>query len=216
MNPPLTYLIRKPKVSIKNPPLLLLLHGVGSNEKDLFSLTDDLPDPLLIVSLRGPITLGRDRFGWYEISFTGGTPKINADQQMKSQKILIDFLNYLQTKYQFDANRVWIGGFSQGAVMSYSVGLLHPDQFTGIIALSGRLLEETKHQFQIESSSNFPKVYIAHGTNDNVIAVSKARDSKEFLESVGIIPHYKEYSEGHTISAEMLKDLIVWLEKEME
>ncbi|EOQ88877.1 putative esterase [Leptospira yanagawae serovar Saopaulo str. Sao Paulo = ATCC 700523] len=215
MNSPLTYLIRKPNVSIENPPLLILLHGVGSNENDLFSLTDFLPDSLMVVSVRGPITLGRDRFGWYEITFSGGVPKIDTEQQVKSHKIILEFLEYLSNKYRFNSKQVWIGGFSQGAVMSYSVGLEHPDRIKGIIALSGRLLEETKSQILIEDQSKGQRIYIAHGTNDNVIPVTSARASKDYLESVGLVPIYKEYMEGHTISQEMLKDLVSWLEKEL-
>lgn len=215
MNSPLTYLIRKPNVSIENPPLLILLHGVGSNENDLFSLTDFLPDSLMIVAARGPITLGRDRFGWYEITFSRGVPKIDTEQQVKSHKIILEFLDYLSNKYQFNSKQVWIGGFSQGAVMSYSVGLEHPDRIKGIIALSGRLLEETKSQILIEDQSKGQRIYIAHGTNDNVIPVTSARASKDYLESVGLVPIYKEYMEGHTISQEMLKDLVSWLEKEL-
>lgn len=52
------YMVRKPKIEISNPPLLLLMHGVGSNEQDMFSLADYLPDDFLIIALRGPLTLG--------------------------------------------------------------------------------------------------------------------------------------------------------------
>lgn len=216
MHSPLEFLIRHPKVSIEKPPLLILLHGVGSNEKDLFSLTEFLPDSLLIVSVRGPIILGRDRFGWYEIKFTGGAPKIDAEQQQKSQKILLEFLNFLSTQFQFDTKQVWFGGFSQGAVMSYSIGLEHPDRVKGIIALSGRILEETKKNTKTDDVPHDQKIYIAHGTNDNVIPVTSARASKEFLESRRIEFQYKEYPDGHTISNEMLGDLVAWLDLELK
>lgn len=215
MKLPLEYLVRKPKVSTENPPLLLLLHGVGSNEEDLFSLTEFLPDSLLILSLRGPLVMGRDRFGWYEITFQGGIPKIDLEQQKKSHQFLLEFLDQLQDEYPFDQNKVWIGGFSQGAVMSYSVGLEHPDRFKGIIALSGRLLEETKQNMGTSVGTQKQNIYIAHGTNDNVISINAARSAKEFLESSGRTPHYQEYAEGHTISREILKDLVNWMEKKL-
>ncbi|XDD46553.1 alpha/beta hydrolase [Leptospira sp. WS39.C2] len=215
MNPPLESLVRKPKTEIDKPTLLLLLHGVGSNEKDLYSLADHLPDTLLVVSVRGPLVMGRDRFGWYEINFQGGTLKIDVVQQENSHKLLLEFLNYLEGQYTFDTQNVWIGGFSQGAVMSYSVGLENPDQFRGIIALSGRMLEETKNKIGTTVGTKKQKIYIAHGTNDNVISIAAARSSKEFLESTGRDPHYKEYAEGHTISREMLKDLVTWFAEQL-
>lgn len=216
MERPLEYLIRKPKVSVENPPLLLLLHGVGSNEEDLFSLTNYLPDSMLIVSARGPVTLGRDSYGWYEVLFTTGQPKINLEQERESRKLLLEFLDYLKLNYQFDESNVWIGGFSQGAIMSYSIGLLHPERIKGIIALSGRLLEENKTIVNVTEKVLNKRIFISHGTNDRVLSVEYARSVKEYLESIGNHPHYKEYEEGHSINREMLKDLIQWLEEELE
>ncbi|EMY62756.1 alpha/beta hydrolase [Leptospira terpstrae] len=216
MEKPLEYLIRKPKVSVEKPPLLLLLHGVGSNEEDLFSLTNYLPDSMLIVSVRGPLTLGRDSYGWYEVLFTTGQPKINLEQERESRKLLLEFLDYLKLNYQFDESKVWIGGFSQGAIMSYSIGLLHPERIKGIIALSGRLLEENKTIVDATEKVLNKRIFISHGTNDRVLSVEYARSVKGYLESIGIHPHYKEYEEGHSINREMLKDLIQWLEVELE
>lgn len=216
MEKPLEYLIRKPKVSVEKPPLLLLLHGVGSNEEDLFTLTNYLPDSMLIVSVRGPLTLGRDSYGWYEVLFTTGQPKINLEQERESRKLLLEFLDYLKLNYQFDESKVWIGGFSQGAIMSYSIGLLHPERIKGIIALSGRLLEENKTIVDATEKVLNKRIFISHGTNDRVLSVEYARSVKGYLESIGIHPHYKEYEEGHSINREMLKDLIQWLEVELE
>ncbi|MCW7488438.1 alpha/beta hydrolase [Leptospira meyeri] len=215
MEKPLEYLVRKPKVSIENPPLLLLLHGVGSNEEDLFSLSNYLPESLLVVSVRGPLILGTGSYGWYEVLFTTGQPKINLEQEAESRKLLLQFLEYLKTNYQFDESNVWIGGFSQGAIMSYSIGLLHPEKVKGIIALSGRLLEENKIQVKVSEKVLDKKIFISHGTNDRVLSVEYARSVKGYLESIGLHPHYQEYEEGHSINREMLKDLIQWLEVEL-
>ncbi|MCT8334135.1 alpha/beta hydrolase-fold protein [Leptospira sp. 85282-16] len=215
MEKPLEFLIRKPKVSIEKPPLLLLLHGVGSNEEDLFSLSNYLPDSFLVVSLRGPLILGPNSYGWYEVLFTTGQPKINLEQERQSRKLLLEFLVYLKSNYQFDESNVWIGGFSQGAIMSYSLGLLYPDKFKGIIALSGRLLEENKEIINVTEELLTKKIFISHGTNDRVLSIEYARSVRQYLESIGIRPHYHEYEEGHSINREMLKDLIEWLEKNL-
>ncbi|TGL51248.1 esterase [Leptospira meyeri] len=215
MEKPLEYLVRKPKVSIENPPLLLLLHGVGSNEEDLFSLSNYFPESLLVVSVRGPLILGTGSYGWYEVLFTTGQPKINLEQEAESRKLLLQFLEYLKTNYQFDESNVWIGGFSQGAIMSYSIGLLHPEKVKGIIALSGRLLEENKIQVKVSEKVLGKKIFISHGTNDRVLSVEYARSVKGYLESIGLHPRYQEYEEGHSINREMLKNLIQWLEVEL-
>ncbi len=72
--PSLTYLVREPKVSADKPPLLILLHGVGSNEKDLFSFATHLPDKFRIISARAPIELGPSSFAWYQVDFSSGKP----------------------------------------------------------------------------------------------------------------------------------------------
>ncbi|TGL86555.1 esterase [Leptospira congkakensis] len=215
MEKPLEYLVRKPKVSVENPPLLLLLHGVGSNEEDLFSLSNYLPESFLVVSARGPLTLAPKSYAWYEVLFTTGQPKINLEQEKESRRLLIEFLDYLKSNYQFDESNVWIGGFSQGAIMSYSLGLLYPNRFKGIIALSGRLLEENKEIVNVSEDVLNKKVFISHGTNDRVLSVEYARSVKTYLETLGIHPHYKEYEEGHSINREMLKDLIQWLDENL-
>lgn len=215
MEKPLEFLIRKPKVSIEKPPLLLLLHGVGSNEEDLFSLANYLPESFLVVSLRGPLTLGPNSFGWYEVLFTTGQPKINLDQEKQSRKLLLESLDYLKSNFQFDESNVWIGGFSQGAIMSYSIGLLYPNKIKGILALSGRLLEENKEMIKVTEELLTKKIFISHGSNDRVLSVEYARSVKRYLESIGILPQYHEYEEGHSINREMLKDLIQWLEENL-
>lgn len=215
MEKPLEYLVREPKVPSENPPLLVLLHGVGSNEEDLFSLTNYLPESLLIFSVRGPLTLGRNSFGWYEVLFTTGQPKINLEQERESRNLLLNFLEYLKLNYKFDESNIWIGGFSQGAIMSYSIGLLYPERIKGMIALSGRLLEENKAQVNVSEKVLNKKIFISHGTNDRILSVEYARSVKGYLESIGVHPHYKEYEEGHSINREMLKDLIQWLEVEL-
>ncbi len=215
MEKPLEFLIRKPKVSVENPPLLLLLHGVGSNEEDLFSLTNYLPDSLLVVSVRGPLTLAPDSYAWYEVLFTTGQPKINLEQEKESRELLLNFLEYLKENYKFDESNVWIGGFSQGAIMSYSIGLLYPDKVKGIIALSGRFLEENKVNVKISEKILNKKIFISHGRNDRVLSVEYARSMKAYLDSIGVHPHYREYEEGHRINREMLKDLIEWLEENL-
>ena len=65
----LHYIVRTPKITSENPPLLLLLHGYGSNEEDLFSFAEELPDELLIVSPQAPLSMGFGSYAWYSINF---------------------------------------------------------------------------------------------------------------------------------------------------
>ncbi len=207
----LHYLVRQPTSKTEKTTVIILLHGVGSNEKDLFSFADQLPGRYLVIAARGPFVLGHDRFAWYQVDFSSGKPVINAEQEKVSRKLLVQFMDELKALYSFDEEQVYIGGFSQGAIMSYSIGLLHPDKIKGIVALSGRLLEEVKSQITPSDHLKQLRVFISHGQQDNVLPVTYARESNAYLKQLGIHPTFKEYSEGHGINGDMLNDLISWL-----
>jgi phospholipase/carboxylesterase len=207
----LYYLVRKPTIESIRPPLLVLLHGVGSNEQDLFSFADRLPGQYLIVSVRAPHVLGSNRFAWYEVDLSKGAPIINAEQAEQSRNNIIHFLEELKSIHPYDESSIFLCGFSQGAIMSYNVGLTRPDLIHGIAILSGRLLSEVKPFIKNQDRLKDLKVFISHGTKDLVLNSQYARDAKQYLISLGITPSYKEYEAGHTINDTMLNDLILWL-----
>ncbi len=207
----LHYLVREPLVKSSTPPLVLLMHGYGSNEADLFSFANLLPKNFLVVSVRGPYTISENSYMWYQADFTKETPIINKEQAESSRQEILHFITQLKTKYAFDEKQVYLVGFSQGAIMAYSLGLTEPKQFKGIAAMSGRILNEIKPMVASKEKLKGLNVFISHGTNDLVIKINHARDSKTFLESQSIHQTYKEYREGHTISQEMITDLNTWL-----
>ena len=142
--PSLYYIFKEPKIKSAKPPVIILMHGVGSNEKDLFSFANQLPDSFLIISLRAPIKSGNDSYAWYHLSFENGKPISNPIEAEASRLMIIDFINTLKNKHAFNEKRVYLCGFSQGSIMAYSVGLTVPEKIKGIAIMSGRLLEEIK------------------------------------------------------------------------
>jgi phospholipase/carboxylesterase len=207
----LHYLVKHPKTENSKTPLIILLHGVGSNEKDLFSFADKLPDNYLIISARAPHKIGPDSYAWYEVDFSTNTPVINEEQAEKSRQTIIQFLDELKAKYTFDDKQVYLCGFSQGAIMAYSVGLTRPDKIKGIAIMSGRLLEEVKPLIKPNDQLKQLNVFISHGNQDNVLGIHYAKESITYLKALGINPSFKEYSEGHGINKDMLNDLVNWL-----
>lgn len=207
----LKYLVRQPKIQIEKPPVLILLHGVGSNEQDLFSFADQLPDKYLVISARAPYKLGEGSYAWYQVGFSGGKPVIDGDQEEKSRKIIIQFITELKKDFSFDEKQVYLGGFSQGAIMTYSVGLTRPDLIHGMVIMSGRLLEEVKPIVASKEKLGQLKVFISHGTSDQTLGIHYARESAAYLKDLNIHPVYKEYTEGHGINKAMLNDLVGWL-----
>ena len=205
------YFLHKASSLNEKAPLLILLHGVGSNEKDLFSFASQIPDNYLVISLRAPFVLGEESFAWYQVDFNNSKPHINAKQAEASRIMLIEFLENLKSDFKYDASQVYLCGFSQGAIMSYSVALSRPDLIKGFAAMSGRLLDEHKVSFASSEKISKLKVLITHGTHDQVLKVEYAKHAVSFLKEKGLKPELKLYEEGHTMNAAMLIEFIKWL-----
>lgn len=210
----LYYLTRPPKVQTQKPPLLILLHGVGSNEQDLFRIANELPDNFLVISARAPFTISEGRYKWFEVDFSSSVPRINPEQAEKSRLIILNFINQLKEKHSFNEDEIYLGGFSQGAIMSFSVGLTRPDKVKGVIALSGRVLSDIKPKIAEQNKLKDLKVLVIHGTKDEVLSINYARQSKHLLDSLHIQNTYFELNMGHTITSEVIELLNKWIKTE--
>ncbi|WP_289661226.1 alpha/beta hydrolase [Flavobacterium panacagri] len=210
-NTKLHYLIRQPKIKTENPPLLILLHGVGGNEQNLFSFAPNLPENFVVVSARGPLTFGANSFAWFQVDFSTGRPQINEQQAENARKMLIDFIEDLKTEISFDSKQVYLMGFSQGGIMSYSVALTAPEKISGIAVMSGRLLPEIKPFMAAEKRLEKLKIFISHGKQDAVLNYQYATDALEFLKTKNLNPEFHSYEEGHTVNQQMFDDVNNWL-----
>ncbi|TDE16145.1 alpha/beta hydrolase [Dyadobacter psychrotolerans] len=208
----LKYLIREPKVKTDKRKGIILLHGVGSNEKDLFGLAEHLPDDFYIISARGPFTLGAERYAWYNVDFSTGKPVYDAKQEEVSREIISTFIGQIKQQYLLDD--VYLGGFSQGAIMSYSIGLTQPKSLRGIVALSGRLLPEIQPLVKKSDDLSKLSVFVAHGTQDRTLGIAYAREAKTYLKELGVNLTYTEYENAHQISESVLKDLRDWMTRQ--
>ncbi len=208
---PLFYLTREPKIHSEHPPVIILLHGIGSNEKDLFSFADQLPDKFLVISARAPHAVARDSYAWYQVDFSKGKPVFSEEQEAESKNIILQFISYLKDKYSIDENEVYLCGFSQGAIMSYVVALTNPDKIKGIAAMSGRILDEVRPFIAPNEKLQHLSIFISHGVNDGVLPIHYAREAGAFLKMLNLNPTYNEYPAGHTINDEMFHDLMNWL-----
>jgi phospholipase/carboxylesterase len=206
----LHYNILKPTVSVANPPLLLMLHGYGSDENDLFSFAEHLNDRFLVVSVRAPRRLPWGGNAWYDINFTDSAERFGDPQQaLQSLEQVVDLLEELKKTYQ--TSKTVLLGFSQGAILSYALSLKYPERIDAVLALSGYVFKEILPKSISTEATNHLEYFVSHGVIDEVIPVAWARAADEWLTQNKLKHEYKEYHMGHGINPECFQDMLSWI-----
>jgi len=213
----LKHLVRRPDGGGQAPPpLLLLLHGVGSNEDDLFTLAPYLDRRFLVVSARAPVALDYGGYGWFRIDFTSRGMVADAEQAKESLRLLPGFVDELVETYGADAGRVYLMGFSQGAMMSLALTLTRPEKVAGVVAMSGRLPQQVLEREPDPEALNGKPVLITHGLYDPVLPVENGRAARDYLARLPVVLAYREYPMQHEVSAESLRDVAGWLTERLD
>lgn len=217
INTDLTYLVHESKAK-SNPPVIILLHGYGSNEADLFELSNGLDERFLTISVRAPFKGKEIGYAWYDLEFLPNKQvSCNYNQLKESKAKLLSFISNACKAYKADSTKVFLMGFSQGAIMAYDLALTNPKKISGIMALSGRLLEDTKKNKLDDNAITKVKYFIGHGYSDNVIDISEAEKANEFLKTKNIKEvTYRNYEMPHSISGNELNDIKKWLKKQID
>lgn len=212
----LTHLIRPSSITSGNAPTLIMLHGYGSDENDLFSFATELPKELLIISAKAPYALQPYGNAWYAINFDADQGKWSDNEQaIESRDAIANFIDELVASYPVDKNNITLLGFSQGTILSYAVALSYPEKVKNVIALSGYINTDIlKPGYEKNDFSNL-SVYASHGSQDQVIPVSWARKSPEKLQELGIEHSYSEFPVGHGVAPQNFQELKNWLIKKI-
>ena len=210
----LHYLVQEPKTIKDQNPLLILLHGYGSNEEDLFSFATELPDDSYVISVRAPYDLQPYGHAWYAIHFDADENKFSDNVQAKqSVEIIASFIDEIVKQYPIDTNNVTLIGFSQGAILSYATALTYPEKISKVVALSGYFNQEILPEIIDTKAISHLKFFVSHGSVDQVIPVDWARKAKPALENLGLEVEYQEYPIGHGVSPKNFYDFKNWLQR---
>jgi phospholipase/carboxylesterase len=204
----LTHLVRP--AAAEPEGLLVLFHGRGADERDLFPLLDVLdPDRRLLgVTPRGPLHLPPGGAHWYAVKEIGYPDPATFAETFA---VASSWLDAIAADADVPAERTVLGGFSQGAVMTYALGLgaVRPRP-AGLIALSGFIPNVPGFALDLELA--LPRVAIAHGVLDPVISVDWSRDARARLTDAGADVTYHESPHmAHSIDPAFFRELSVWL-----
>ena len=210
----LHYLVQEPKTIKDQNPLLILLHGYGSNEEDLFSFAPELPDDSYVISVRAPYDLQPYGHAWYAIHFDADENKFSDNVQAKqSVELIASFIDEIVKQYPIDTKNVTLIGFSQGAILSYATALTYPEKISKVVALSGYFNQEILPEVIDTKAISHLKFFVSHGSVDQVIPVEWARKAKPALENLGLEVEYQEYPIGHGVSPKNFFDFKNWLQR---
>ncbi len=215
INTGLAYLVNEPAKKSDKTPVLIMLHGYGANEEDLFDIAKAIDPRFMTFSLRGTFPKSQGGFCWYELAIgQDGQFQYDYKQVQESNAKIRSFISQACKAYQLDSSQVFLMGFSQGAIMSYELASSFPAKIKGVVALSGRLMQETKQLKTDWTKVAHVKFFIGHGLSDNLIKVAEAEKAFAFFDEKKVTElTYKTYEIPHSISGAELNDVKAWLLK---
>src|SRR5215510_10222327 len=189
------------------PPMLVLLHGFGANEQDLLPMAARLDPRLAVASLRGPYQIRPGSYSWVNGN--------SADELDNARRLVIECIDQVADSMGADRGRVYLTGFSQGAMLTLAIALTEPEKIAGAAVLSGRLAAAVRDNHAApERLRGFP-ILVTHGMDDQQIPVRSAHDIRQALKPLGVAVDYHEFESGHYISDVNVDVLNQWLRRRL-
>ncbi|MDY3362561.1 phospholipase [Riemerella anatipestifer] len=207
----LYHLVREPQNITSETTMLVLLHGYGSNEEDLFSFVPNLPEDWLIVSFRAPKSTPYQGYAWFDINLMDENNLIDVEQAKVATEDLYTNIQALKQRYGI-SSKVHLCGFSQGGMLSYALAFKFPSLFSKVACMSCypelKLLEGyPKSKKEIEHL----RFFISHGTDDVIIPLEWGRKAADLLYDLGAYFTFREYMSGHGINQKNYIDLMEFM-----
>jgi phospholipase/carboxylesterase len=197
---------------------VIWLHGLGADGHDFEPLVPELRLParlrLRFVFPHAPvrpvtINMGMPMRAWYDILQMGGGREDAAG--IRDSQGLLEALVARERGRGIAASRIVLAGFSQGGAVALHTGLRHAERLAGVLALSTYLpLAATVAAERSAANRDLP-VFMAHGRQDPMIDIARARESRAFLEGLGCAVQWREYAMPHSVCAEEVGDIAGWL-----
>lgn len=196
-------------------PLIVLLHGRGSDRRDLMGLRPGLPARSLVVSVDAPFPAAPWGYGpgfaWYRYI---GDDRPDPETFLASQEKLAEFLDDLPERLPVRPGALVLGGFSQGGTMSLGYGLRHPDRVTLVLNFSGFVPSVPSVDPRGSAASGL-RIFWGHGLHDPAIPHALAIRGRSALEEGGARLETRDYRMGHGILPEEMSDAREWMEREL-
>ncbi len=213
LNLPLPFLQRPAAATTARPWLLVLMHGVGSNEQDLFGLAPHIPAQFHVLSLRAPFRMGPGSHAWFDFSIEpNGDRTINEAQEAQSRALVAQVVESAAEQLGIPPERVVVGGFSQGGIMALSLLLTRPELLQAGMVWHSRLLAQVVPLTAPGDALRGKQLWLSHGTHDNVIPLAHAQAIAQHMAPLPVAVTYREFPGAHEIRPAELAATVAWLE----
>lgn len=203
-----TLRIREAAKSPSRP--LLLIHGLTGDENSMWVFARDLPKHYWMIAPRAPHTAEPFGYSWRTVHpGTFGRPSF--EQLLPAAKALLRLIDEYQPSAGIESSELDVMGFSQGAAMSSVLAFLYPERIRKVGILSG-FVPSGVDEYIPQRPLAGKKIFVAHGTKDDMVPVDRARTSMDILESAGAEITYCEDEVGHKVSLECVRALRSYME----
>src|SRR5438132_10569972 len=195
------------------------LHGLGADGNDFAPIVSELRLPKAAIRFVfphapvRPVTIngGMRMRAWYDI--TDGANRREDERGVRASQVLIEALIGREKERGTKAGRLVLAGFSQGGAIALHTGLRHPERLAGIMALSTYLPVADTLAAEASAANREVPIFMAHGLDDPLIPIERARISRKLLESAGYRVEWHEYPMAHSVCAEEIADISSWLRR---
>ncbi len=192
-------------------PLLVLLHGYGSNMQDLFSFSPDIPSEYEVIAMNAPLTTPYGGSAWYDINLLNAEKFNDTQQAQESMRKILEDIDEHCELWNCQKNAVNLCGFSQGGILSYAMGLNHSKEFHKVLCLSAYPAADVIGDFDKNSDFSNMKFFISHGIEDAVIPFDWGKKGETLMQELQIDYVFRAYEEGHGVNPQNYHDLIHFL-----
>lgn len=212
-----------PHIKIETAPnpgaAVIWLHGLGADGNDFAGLVPELDltglAPIRFIFPHAPsipVTLNNGYVmpAWYDIKGTQ-LERIEDDAGIRKSALQLEALIADQVAQGIPASRIVLAGFSQGCAMVLHTGLRHPQKLAGIIALSGYLPLADSVALERSSANQDTPIFMAHGTMDPMIVLSRAEASRDALVALGCKVQWHTYQMPHSVHPREIADIAAFL-----
>ena len=204
----------------KNPTASVIwLHGLGADGNDFAPIVPELRLPKAAIRFVfphapvRPVTIngGMRMRAWYDI--TDGANRREDERGVRASQVLIEALIAREKERGTKAGRLVLAGFSQGGAIALHAGLRDPERIAGIMALSAYVPVGEKLSAERSTANRDVPIFMGHGSNDPIIPLVRAEQSRNLLKSLGYPVEWHEYGMPHSVCPEELTDIGTWLRK---